>query len=70
MAERVCGYKDSKDEFHLTELEASRASFIWDLKQLFNTAHDWYTVDKVGRYLLDKYNLLDRPTVPFWKTII
>ena len=71
MAEKVCGFKDSRGEYFDTEYKAKLSEFKWDVYYATKNSQTCpYTANIVTTYLTNKYNLLDRPTVPFWKTII
>lgn len=78
MIDKVCGYKDRNGNFHDTEYEALRADLVDEIAEHIRLttyrAADWrtseYVLKQTAKYIIDRYNLLDRPTVPFWKKII
>lgn len=74
MIEKICGFKDSQGKFHDTEYEALKADFIeYHADNIWN-AHsrmpDYYSIKRTIEYFIDIFNVMDRPTVPFWKNII
>lgn len=73
MIEKVYGFKDSKGGFHKTENEAAISDFAESIvSSIRGTMYrpSTYEIRETAKYLCKLYNLLDRPTVPFWKTII
>lgn len=74
MIDKVYGYKDRNGNFHDTEYEALRADLVDEIAEHIRLttyrAADWWTSKQTAKYIIDRYNLLDRPTVPFWKKII
>ena len=74
MVTRTCGFKDSKGNFYDTEYKALKADFKNSIADIIYEktcrVADWYSIKVTLDYCIDEYNLLDRPTVPFWKKIV